>query len=152
MKEEVFHFQKKKHHFSSKRKQNDISFYFSFIWILISFLALFPGLYSYNTEQFFSRKWNTRNKHSRFFFHYKFDHATLLALNKFARAQLFQISHEIGEDILSRNVQLNSWQAFIKPWDGFCGPLEVRTHPLPPPDSDCIMQDVKLQLLNLQWF
>ena len=40
----------------------------------------------------------------------------------------------------------------MKPWDGFCGPLEVRTHPLPPPDSDCVMQDVKLQLLNLQWF
>ena len=37
--------------------------------------------------------------------------------------------------ILSRKVQLNSWQALIKPWDGFCGPLEVRTHPLPPPDS-----------------
>ena len=54
--------------------------------------------------------------------------------------------------ILSRNVQLNSWQAFIKPWDGFCGPLEVQTHPLPPPDSDYVMQDVKLQLLNLQWF
>ena len=47
---------------------------------------------------------------------------------------------------------LNSWQALIKPWDGFCGPLEVRTHPLPPPDLDCVMQDVKLQLLNLQWF
>ena len=30
--------------------------------------------------------------------------------------------------------------------------LEVRTHPLPPPDLDCVMQDVKLQLLNLQWF
>ena len=28
----------------------------------------------------------------------------------------------------------------------------MRTHPLPPPDSDCIMQDVKLHLLNLQWF
>ena len=54
--------------------------------------------------------------------------------------------------ILSRNVQLNSWQALIKPWDGFCGPLEVRMHPLPPPDLDCVMQDVKLQLLNLQWF
>ena len=25
-------------------------------------------------------------------------------------------------------------------------------HPLPPPDLDCVMQDVKLQLLNLQWF
>ena len=37
--------------------------------------------------------------------------------------------------ILSRKVQSNSWQALIKPWDGFCGPLEVRTHPLPPPDS-----------------
>ena len=37
--------------------------------------------------------------------------------------------------ILSRKVQLNSWQVLIKPWDGFCGPLEVRTHPLPPPDS-----------------
>ena len=37
--------------------------------------------------------------------------------------------------ILSRKVQLNSWQALIKPWDGFCGPLEERTHPLPPPDS-----------------
>ena len=37
--------------------------------------------------------------------------------------------------ILPRKVQLNSWQALIKPWDGFCGPLEVRTHPLPPPDS-----------------
>ena len=37
-------------------------------------------------------------------------------------------------------------------WDGFCGLLQVRTHPLPPPDSDCIMQDVKLHLLNLQWF
>ena len=37
--------------------------------------------------------------------------------------------------ILSRKVQLNSWQALIKPWDRFCGPLEVRTHPLPPPDS-----------------
>ena len=37
--------------------------------------------------------------------------------------------------ILSRKVQLNSWQALVKPWDGFCGPLEVRTHPLPPPDS-----------------
>ena len=23
----------------------------------------------------------------------------------------------------------------IRKWDGFCGPLEVRTHPLPPPDS-----------------
>ena len=23
------------------------------------------------------------------------------------------------QDILSRNVQLNSWQAFKKPWDGF---------------------------------
>ena len=34
-------------------------------------------------------------------------------------------------------------QAFIKPWDGFCGPLEVRTHPLPPPDSDCVIQDVQ---------
>ena len=45
--------------------------------------------------------------------------------------------------IPSRNVQLNSWQALIKPWDGFCGPLEVRTHPLPPPDSDCVMQDVQ---------
>ena len=48
------------------------------------------------------------------------------------------------QDILSRNVQLNSWQAFIKPWDGFCRPLEVRTHPLPPPDSDWVMLDVKL--------
>ena len=48
------------------------------------------------------------------------------------------------QDILSRNVQLNSLQAFIKPWDGFCRPLEVRTHPLPPPDSDCVMLDVKL--------
>ena len=47
------------------------------------------------------------------------------------------------QDIPSRNVQLNSWQAPIKPWDGFCGPLEVRTHPLPPPDSDCVMQDVQ---------
>ena len=28
----------------------------------------------------------------------------------------------------------------------------MRTHPLPPPDSDCVMQDVKLHLLNLQWF
>ena len=28
----------------------------------------------------------------------------------------------------------------------------MRTHPLPPPDSDYVMQDVKLQLLNLQWF
>ena len=28
----------------------------------------------------------------------------------------------------------------------------MRTHPLPPPDLDCVMQDVKLQLLNLQWF
>ena len=37
--------------------------------------------------------------------------------------------------ILSRKVQLNSWQALIKPWDVFCGPLEVRTHPLPAPDS-----------------
>ena len=45
--------------------------------------------------------------------------------------------------IPSRNVQLNSWQALIKPWGGFCGPLEVRTHPLPPPDSDCVMQDVQ---------
>ena len=34
-------------------------------------------------------------------------------------------------------------QLVIKPWDGFCGPLEVRTHPLPPPDSDCVMQDVQ---------
>ena len=48
------------------------------------------------------------------------------------------------QDILSRNVQLNSLQAFIKPWDGFCGPLEVQTNPLPPPDSDCVMQDMKL--------
>ena len=39
-----------------------------------------------------------------------------------------------------------------KPWDGFCGSLEERTHPLPPPDSDYVMQDAKLQLLNLQWF
>ena len=31
-------------------------------------------------------------------------------------------------------------QLVIKPWDGFCGPLEVRTHPLPPPDSDCVIQ------------
>ena len=54
------------------------------------------------------------------------------------------INNNIIQDLLSRNVQLNSWQAFIKPWDGFCGPLEVRTHPLPPPDSDCVMQDVKL--------
>ena len=43
-------------------------------------------------------------------------------------------------------------QLVIKPWDGFCGPLEVRTHPLPPPDSDCVMQDVKLLILNLQRF
>ena len=28
----------------------------------------------------------------------------------------------------------------------------MRTHRLPPPDLDCVMQDVKLQLLNLQWF
>ena len=28
----------------------------------------------------------------------------------------------------------------------------MQTHPLPPPDLDCIMQDVKLLLLNLQWF
>ena len=28
----------------------------------------------------------------------------------------------------------------------------MRTQRLPPPDSDCVMQDVKLQLLNLQWF
>ena len=63
-----------------------------------------------------------------------------------------ETNNNIIQDILSRNVQLNSWQAFIKPWDGFCGPLEVRTHALPPPDSDCVMQDVKLKLLNLQWF
>ena len=25
-----------------------------------------------------------------------------------------------------------------------CRPLEVRTHPLPTPDSDCVMLDVKL--------
>ena len=43
-------------------------------------------------------------------------------------------------------------QLVIKPWDGFCGPLEVRTHPLPPPDSDCVILDVKLHLLNLQRF
>ena len=55
-----------------------------------------------------------------------------------------ETNNNIIQDILSRNVQLNSWQAFIKPWDGFCGPLEVRTHPLPPPDSDCVMLDVKL--------
>ena len=30
---------------------------------------------------------------------------------------------------------VKQWQALIKPWDGFCGPLEVRMHPLPPPDS-----------------
>ena len=28
----------------------------------------------------------------------------------------------------------------------------MRTHPLPPPDSDCVMLDVKLELFNLQWF
>ena len=28
----------------------------------------------------------------------------------------------------------------------------VQTHPLPPPDSDCVMQDVKLYSFNLQWF
>ena len=28
----------------------------------------------------------------------------------------------------------------------------MRTYPLPPPDLDCVMQDVKLRLLNLQWF
>ena len=28
----------------------------------------------------------------------------------------------------------------------------MQTHPQPPPDLDCVMQDVKLQLLNLQWF
>ena len=50
---------------------------------------------------------------------------------------------ETNNDI-NTEYQLNSWQAFIKPWDGFFGPLEVRTHPLPPPDSDCVMQDVKL--------
>ena len=44
-----------------------------------------------------------------------------------------------------------NWQAFIKPWDGFCRPLKVR-NPLPPPDSDCVMLDVKLELFNLQWF
>ena len=48
------------------------------------------------------------------------------------------------QDILSKNVPLNSWQAFIKPWDGFCRLLEVRAHPLPSPDSDCVMLDVKL--------
>ena len=57
---------------------------------------------------------------------------------------LARLKIKLVQDILSRNVQLNSWQAFIKPWDGFCGPLEVRTHPLPPPDSDCVMLDVKL--------
>ena len=53
--------------------------------------------------------------------------------------------------IPSRNVQLNSWQALIKPWDGFCGPLEVRTHPLPPPDSDCVMQDVQPTVVSRFW-
>ena len=53
-----------------------------------------------------------------------------------------------GYPIKKRSVK----QLVIKPWDGFCGPLEVRTHPLPPPDSDCVMLDVKLQLFNLQWF
>ena len=57
---------------------------------------------------------------------------------------LARLKIKLIQDILSRNVQLNSWQAFIKRWDGFCGPLEVRTHPLPPPDSDCVMLDVKL--------
>ena len=34
-----------------------------------------------------------------------------------------ETNNNIIQDILSRNVQLNSWQVFIKPWDGFCGPF-----------------------------
>ena len=35
-------------------------------------------------------------------------------------------------------------------WIG--GPLEVRTHPLPPPGLACVMQDLKLLSFNVQWF
>ena len=35
-------------------------------------------------------------------------------------------------------------------WIG--GPLEVRTHPLPPPSLACVMQDLKLLSFNVQWF
>ena len=35
-------------------------------------------------------------------------------------------------------------------WIG--GPLEVWTHPLPPPGLACVMQDLKLLSFNLQWF
>ena len=40
-----------------------------------------------------------------------------------------------GYPIKKRSVK----QLVIKPWDGFCGPLEVQTHALPPPDSYCVM-------------
>ena len=35
-------------------------------------------------------------------------------------------------------------------WIG--GPLEVWTHPLPPPGLACVMQDLKLLSFNIQWF
>ena len=35
-------------------------------------------------------------------------------------------------------------------WIG--GPLELRTHPLPPPGLACVMQDLKLLSFNVQWF
>ena len=35
-------------------------------------------------------------------------------------------------------------------WIG--GPLEVRTHSLPPPGLACVMQDLKLLSFNVQWF
>ena len=54
--------------------------------------------------------------------------------------------------ILSRKVQLNSWQALMKPWDGFCGPLEVRTHPLPPPDSGASFSSFGVFVFDLGCF
>ena len=35
-------------------------------------------------------------------------------------------------------------------WIG--GPLEVRTHPVPPPGLACVMQDLKLLSFKVQWF
>ena len=32
----------------------------------------------------------------------------------------------------------------------FCGPLEMRTHPLPPPNSDCVMQHARREVVVIQ--
>ena len=60
------------------------------------------------------------------------------------------VSLTIGHFVISVIFLKMDKHSDFRIWIG--GPLEVRTHPLPPPGLACVMQDLKLLSFNVQWF